>query len=189
MMRPALALLVMLYPAIAGAESLKVRLEGDQLHIVAPDLRFFSQAALARLHDGATVMYRFRLIVSSTKSGDAYAEYTWHCLFSFDILEEKYKVSRIEPGYRSASHLSESSARDLCLDSLLIPVAGVSPSISFWISMVYEMEDLKSGGKRDNSPSILDTMVDIFGQRKKPPQPADTVRGGPFRMDDLRKLK
>src|SRR6476660_7434409 len=117
----ALVSLLGLFPAIARGESLKGHLNGEQLHMEAQELRFLSQAAQARLHDGATVIYRFRLIASDSRNGNASAEYTYHCVFSFDILEEKYKVSRQEPGYRTASHLSESAARDLCLDSLMIP--------------------------------------------------------------------
>jgi hypothetical protein len=182
-------LLLCFLTSIYGAESLKVHLNGEQLHIEAHDLRFLSQAAQARLHDGATVIYRFRLIVSDSRNGNAAAEYTYHCVFSFDILEEKYKVSRQEPGYRTASHLSESAARDLCLDSLMIPAASISTSSPFWISMEYQLEDRQSSIERSDSHSVLDTLVNIFGQRNKTPQPVDVLRGGPFRLDDLRKSK
>jgi hypothetical protein len=175
-----------LFPAVARGESLKVHLNGEQLHMEARELRFLSPAAQARLHDGATVIYRFRLLLSDSRNGSAFAEYTYHCVFSFDILEEKYKVSRQEPGYKTASHLSESAARDLCLDSLTIPVAGIATNSSFWISMEYQMEDRQSGSDRNDSRSVLDTLVNIFGQRNKTPQPVDLLRGGPFRMDDLR---
>ena len=185
----ALVSLLGLFPAIARGESLKVHLNGEQLHMEAQELRFLSQAAQARLHDGATVIYRFRLLLSDSRNGSAVAEYTYHCVFSFDILEEKYKVSRQEPGYRTASHLSESAARDLCLDSLTIPVASISTTSSFWISMEYQMEDRQSGSDGNDSRSVLDTLVNIFGQRNKTPQPVDLLRGGPFCMEDLRKSK
>jgi hypothetical protein len=184
-----LGLLLSLNPAIARGESLKVHLNGEQLHVEAHDLRFLSPAAQARLHDGATVIYRFRLLVSASRNGDAAAEYTYHCVFSFDILEEKYKVSRQEPGYRAASHLSENAARDLCLDSLMIPAASISTHSSFWISMEYQMEDRQSNIDRSDSHSVLDSLVNIFGQRDKTPQPVDVLRGGPFRMEELRKSK
>ena len=185
----ALVSLLSLYPATARGESLKVRLNGEQLHIEAHDLRFLSPTAQVRLHDGATVIYRFHLIVSASRNGEAAVEYTYHCVFSFDILEEKYKVSRQEPGYRTACHLSENAARDLCLDSLTIPAAGISTNSLFWISMEYQMEDRQSNIDRSDSHSVLDTLVNIFGQRNKTAQPVDVLRGGPFRMEDLRKSK
>lgn len=182
-------LLLCFMTSIFGAEALKLHLNGDQLHIEAHDLRFLSQEAQARLHDGATVIYRFRLLVSASRNGDASADITYHCVFSFDILEEKYKVSRQEPGYRTASHLSENAARDLCLDSLTVPAASIPASSAFWISMEYQMEDRQSSTDRGDSHSVLDTLVNIFGQRNKTPQPVDMLRGGPFRMDELRKPK
>jgi hypothetical protein len=185
----ALASILSLYPANARGESLKLHLNGEQLHVEAHDLRFLSQTALARLHDGATVIYRFRMLVSDSRNGNAVGEYTYHCVFSFDILEEKYKVSRQEPGYRTASHLSESAARDLCLDSLTIPPSGITANAPFWVAMEYQMEDRQSDLDRSDSHSVLDTLVNIFGQRNKAPQPVDVLRGGPFRMDDLRKSK
>ena len=185
----ALVLLLSVCPAIARGESLKVHINGEQLHVEAHDLRFLSQAAQSRLHDGATVIYRFRLLVSDSRNGEAVAEYTYHCVFSFDILEEKYKVSRQEPGYRTASHLSENAARDLCLDSLTIPAASIYTNSSFWIAMEYQMEDRQSNMDHGDSHSVLDTLVNIFGQRNKAPQPVDTLKGGPFRMDELRKSK
>jgi hypothetical protein len=175
--------------SIFGAETLKLHLNGDQLHIEAHDLRFLSPEAQARLHDGATVIYKFRLLVSASRNGDAAADITYHCVFSFDILEEKYKVSRQEPGYRTASHLSENAARDLCLDSLTVPAASIPTNSAFWISMEYQMEDRQSSSGRGDSHSVLDTLVNIFGQRNKTPQPVDALKGGPFRMDDLRKPK
>jgi hypothetical protein len=185
----ALLLLPVLRPAAARAESLKAHLNGEQLHFGAPDLRFLSPEAQRRLHDGATVIYAFRVSVSGTKSGDATFAVTYHCVFSFDIFEEKYKVSRLEPGYRSSSHLSENAARDLCIDSLAIPVSNVSPVSAFWVSIDYRLEDpLPSGGGGD-SRSILDSLVDIFSQRSKKLISADTVRGGPFRLEELRKSK
>ena len=184
-----LALCLTLPVALAWAISLTVHLNGDQLHVKAPDLQFLSQAAQARLHDGATVTYKFRLLVSATKTGTPTAEHIYHCVFSFDILEEKYKVSRREPGYRSTSHLSESTARDLCLDSLTIPAASLANNAAFWISMEYQLEDRQASADHSDSRSVLDTLVNIFGRRSKSAEPVDMIRGGPFRMEDLRKTK
>jgi hypothetical protein len=55
--------------------------------------------------------------------------------------------------------------------------------------MEYQMEDRQSNIDRGDSHSVLDTLVNIFGQRSKTPQPVDMLKGGPFRMDDLRKSK
>jgi len=188
-MRALLIPLLALLPDVAKAETLKAHISSDQLHVDVPDLRFISAEAQQRLHDGATVIYAFRLGVSATKNGDATASFTYHCVFSFDIFEEKYKVSRLEPGYRSASHLSETAARNLCIDSLVIPAGSFSPNSAFWISIDYRLEDPQPSGNRGDSRSLLDSLVDIFSQRSRKPQTSDTLRGGPFRLEELRKPK
>jgi hypothetical protein len=71
----------------------------------------------------------------------------------------------------------------------MIPAASLSTNSSFWISMEFQMEDRQSSIDRSESHSVLDTLVNIFGQRNKEPQPVDMLKGGPFRMDELRKSK
>ena len=184
-----LFILVAFSPLALKAESLKAQLVGEQLQLVAPDFQFLSAEARQRLHDGATVIYAFRINVSATKNGDALLVLTYHCVFSYDIFEEKYKVARLEPGYRTASHLSESAARDLCIRSLEVPAAKLSTTSPFWISIECRQEDPQPNGSRGDSSSMLDTLVEIFSQRGRKAPPVDSLRGGPFRLDDRGKSK
>src|SRR5437870_5237250 len=108
-------------PATAMAQAMKARVVGESIQLEAQDFQFLSAESQRRLRDGVTVTYAFRVNVSATRSGDPMLVLNYHCAFSFDIFEEKYKVVRVEPGYRSASHLSESAARDLCIHSLEVP--------------------------------------------------------------------
>ena len=185
----ALLLAVAFRPQAANAQGLKARLDGEQLHVVAANLNFLSMEARQRLHDGASVTYAFRLNVSATRNGAPLSSIFYHCVFSYDIWEEKYKVVRTEPGYRSASHLAENAAQDLCIESLTIPAASLNSGNPFWISLEYRMEDPQSSGSRDDSKSILETMLDVFSQRKGKPQSTGTLQGGPFRIADLRKAR
>jgi hypothetical protein len=181
-----LLLAAMLHPALARAQSLKPFVEGDQLHLRSPNLRLLSAGANKQLHNGATVTYAFRVSIMGTKDGDARASFTYHCVFSFDLWNDTYKVSRREPGYRSASRLRQAAAEQLCLESLVIPVSILPADRNFWISLVYQMEDPRSDNT-DSSTSIPGILVDIFSRRTKDSQPVDIVEGGPFRLGDLRK--
>lgn len=181
-------LVVALRPQAAHAQALKTRLDAEQLHVIAPDLRFLSMEARQRLHDGASVTYAFHLSVSATRSGTPQSSIFYHCVFSYDIWEEKYKVSRAEPGFRSASHLTESAAQDLCIESLAIPVTVLSADNPFWIALEYRMEDLQSSSS-DDTQSIQGWLVDIFSRRKTKPQSTGSLNGGPFRISDLRKSR
>jgi hypothetical protein len=184
-----LFLLVAFSPLAMKAESLKTQLVGEQLQLVAPDFQFLSAEARQRLHDGITVIYAFRISVSATKNSDALLVLTYHCVFSYDIFEEKYKVTRLEPGYRSASHLSEPAARDLCIRSLEVPAAKLSTISPFWISIECRQETPQPSNSRGDSGSLLDTLVEVFSQRGRQSPPVDTLRGGPFRLDDRSKSK
>ena len=176
-----------LRPALAGAQSLKVNLEGDQLHLGSSNPRLLSAEARLRLHNGATVTYAFRVTVAAKRGSAAGNSVSYHCVFSFDLWEEKYKVLRLEPGYRSASHLTQTAAEQLCLESLVIPVGALSAASPFWILLEYQLEDRQSSDPRNDPDSIPAILVDIFSRRTKEPQPVDTLEGGPFRLADLRK--
>jgi hypothetical protein len=177
------------FPMALEAEPLKAQLVGEQLQFEAPDFQFLSAESQQRLHDGATVIYAFRINVSMTKNGDALLALTYHCVFSYDIFEEKYRVVRLEPGYRSASHLTETAARALCIRSLEVPTAKLNASMPFWVSIEYRQEEPHVAGSRGDSTSLLDTLVDIFSQRSRKSPPVDMLRGGPFRLEELRKSK
>jgi hypothetical protein len=183
-----LLLAAMLYPALAKAQSLKPFVEGDQLHLRSPNLRLLSAAAKRQLQNGATVTYAFRVSIMGTKNGDARGSFAYHCVFSFDLWDESYKASRREPGYRSASRLSQSAAEQLCLESIVVPISVLPPDRDFWISLAYQMEDPRSATP-DSSTSIPGILVDIFSRRAKDSQPVDIVESGPFRLGVLRKAR
>ena len=181
-------LAAMLYPAFAEAQALKPYVEGDQLHLRSSK-RMLSVEAKQQLRNGATVTYAFRVTVAAARGGEARGSFSYHCVFSFDLWEETYKVSRREPGYRSASHLSQAAAEGLCLESLVIPVSVLTADRGFWISLAYQMEDRRSVANADPSSSIPGILVDIFSRRTKDSLPLDIVEGGPFRLEDLRKAR
>ena len=175
-----------LLPYAATGQSLKPRLDGELLHWSGANLRFLSSDAMQQLHDGATVSYAFRVNVSASRNGTVMSSISYHCVFSYDIWEEKYKVSRTEPGVRAVSHLSEQSAQEQCLDSLTIPVASLGTDSPFWIGIEYNMEDRKATSSEE-ARSILGTFVEVFSQKKGKPLAAGTLQGGPFRIAELRK--
>jgi len=187
--RAVLLLLFAFIPKALNAESLKAQLVGEQIQFIAPEFRFISEESNQRLHDGATVIYAFRINVSGTKNGDALLALTYHCVFSYDIFEEKYRMVRLEPGFRSASHLTEPAARELCIRSLEVPAAKLHSTMQFWIAIEYRLEPTPASRSKDDSRSLLDTLVDIFSQRSRKSPPADALRGGPFRLEDMRKSK
>jgi hypothetical protein len=187
--RTLLLLCAVLYPVLARAQSLKVQLNGDQLHLSSPNLRLLSTDARQQLRNGATVTYAFRVNVRSNRTGDIRNSFSYHCVFSYDLWEEKYKVVRREPGYRSASHLSQTAVEQLCLESLVVPVSSLPADMPFWVTVDYQMEDRRTSDDKGDPRSIPGMLVDIFSRRTTEPETVDKLEGGPFRLSDFRKSK
>jgi hypothetical protein len=183
----AATLAVLICAGTAAAQTLRLQLDADQVRLAAPDLRFISPDARQALHDGSSVTYSFRINISATRNGIASISLTYHCIFSYDIWEERFKVSRSEPGARSASHLSEEAAQKQCIESLTIPAGSLSADAPFWVSIDYQMADRQSSSTAEDQRTWLGTVVEIFSQRKEKPQSIGTIQGGPFRLSELRK--
>jgi hypothetical protein len=184
-----LLLCALLCPAVAGAQSLRPYVDGDQLHLRSSNLRLLSAEAKKQLRNGATVTYAFRVTWTATRGGEARTSFTYHCMFSFDLWEETYKVSRREPGYRPASRLSEAAAEQQCVESLMIPVSVLPATAGFWISLIYQMEERPSTSSADDSRSIPGVLVDIFSRRPTDNRPVRPIESGPFRLADLPKAR
>jgi hypothetical protein len=184
-----LLLCALLWPAAAGAQSLRPYVDGDQLHLRSSPLRLLSGEAKKQLRNGATVTFAFRVTWTATRGGEARNSFTYHCMFSFDLWEETYKVSRREPGARSASRLSEAAAEQQCMESLVIPVSVLPATAGFWLSVIYQMEERPTPSSADDSRSIPGVLVDIFSRRTPDNRPIKPVESGPFRLMDLPKAR
>jgi hypothetical protein len=178
-----LAILVM--SVVLAAQSLELRLENGQIRFAAAQLRLFTGDPLRQLHDGASVVYVFKLTLRGERRGAAIAQSTYRFVTSYDLWEEKFSITEVEPARRSASRLSESAAQMWCIDALALPTSGVATDRPLWASLEYEAEDSGSDSSRD-SGSPLGALVDIFSKRN----PRQPVRGsretGPFRLSQLR---
>jgi hypothetical protein len=158
------------------------------LRISAPQLRFLTGETLQRLRDGASVTYVFDVAATGGRYGARLAHASYRFVFSYDLWEEKYAVARLDPSPRSISHLSAAAAESWSLDSLILPVNGLSPNDPFWISLEYRAEEPpRSTEDLDNSGFTLGGLIDIFSRRNQKQPPRGSRDGGPFRLSDLRR--
>ena len=170
------------------AQSLNVRLDGDQLKIGAPQLRLLTGDALQRLRDGASVTYVFETVITSGRNGDRLAQATFRFVFSYDLWEEKYAVTRVGSPPRSVSHLSAPGAEAWCLDLIRVPLAGISAQTPFWVSLEYRTEEpQRPADNGDNSGFTLGSLIDIFSRRTLKQEARGSRDAGPFRLADLRR--
>lgn len=175
----------LLCPAHLSAQTVGVKLDGEQLKVSVPQLRFVGTEVLQRLRNGIAVNYVFKVGISSSRISKPTSESIYRFVISYDIFEEKFAVSRIEPNPRSITHLSEAAAEQWCLDSIAVPVGALPADQSFWVTMEYQTVEPKAA--TDSSESIIGQLIDVFSKKAQREESRGTVIGGPFSVSDLRK--
>ena len=175
-------------PRFLAAQSLSVTTEADQLHIGAPQLRLLTKDVLDRLHNGASVGLTFHIALSSASDGTPIDQITYRFVFSYDLWEEKFAVTRLEPIPRAISHLSAAAAETWCMDALRIRSDKLSIDRSFWVSLNYQVEPPASASAEPgNSGFTLGGLVDIFSRPSPRQQASGSRRVGPLRLGELRR--
>jgi len=177
-----LLLAVLLGSRPALSQSLDVRVEGDRLRIAAPRLRLLTGVPLQRLRDGASVNYIFELSVLNGRAGALLGRTLYRFVISYDIFQETFQVSRVEPTTRVLSHLSMSAAEAACIDAIEIPTRSLPADTPFWIRLEYRAEDMS---KDDETGTSLGILVDIFSRKTERSPVSGVIERGPLRLRDL----
>ena len=168
---------------LRAADLLAVTFDGDNLHVSSPTLHFLAGKPLARLKDGATVVFLSQLTLYS----DPFATVLRRppvdrFIVSFDILEEKFSVTL---GSRSASNLSLTATEAWCQDNLTINATGLSPEQAFWMQLDMRPTSPKELSSALNGSGLsLGKLIELLGRRSG----ADDLqswRAGPLRLHDL----
>src|SRR5690242_15744642 len=117
------------------AQALRVRLDGDDLRVSAPQFRFLTGKPLEKLKDGASVVFLAQLSISSEINAPAIKRAVDRFVVSYDLWEEKFSVTSTGIERGSASHLSSTAAEAWCLDHLAVGIVGVAPERPFWVRL------------------------------------------------------
>lgn len=171
---------------------LLVRLDGDSLHVSAPQLNFISGKPLERLKDGVSVAFLGQLTISSTPNAVvADARSVARFALSYDIWEERFSVARMGDrldNRRTVSHLSAKAAESWCLDNLSIDRALLPADRPFYVQLDLRTEDPRDQLGIVGEPGInLTRLIEIFSRPAKSAQQRWLLNNGPFRLTDLRK--
>src|ERR1051326_9168696 len=87
-----------------ASELLSVTWDGDDLHVSAPQLHFLAGKPLDRLKDGAAVVFLSQLTLTTDKFSTSLRRTPERFVFSYDLWEEKFSVTKLGPGQRTVSH-------------------------------------------------------------------------------------
>jgi hypothetical protein len=171
---------------------LTARLDGDFLHVSAPNFSFLSGKPLQRLKDGVAVAFIAQLTVSTSPSyvvPDARAVARF--AVSYDIWEERFAVTKISDRpdqKRTVSHLTGPAAETWCLDSLAIHRSELPADRPFYLQLDWREEDPRdqSGVIGDFGISIAH-MLEVFSRPVRDKQAYPLLKSGPLRLEELQK--
>lgn len=184
------ALFAPLVPFSTGlsAQSLSVRLDGDNLHVSAPQLRFLAGKPLARIQDGASVAFVGQLSVSLDANATLLNRALERFVISYDLWEEKFSVTKLGRARRSVSHLSSTAAEAWCLDNLTLDTSVLPRDKTFWIRLELRAEEPREQSAVLGEPGInLTRLIEIFSRPARAQQPHWILDTGPLRFAELKR--
>jgi hypothetical protein len=174
---------------VCAAERLTVTWDGDDLLVAVPQLHFLTGKPLDRLNDGNAVVFITQLTLATDNFSNILRRAPDRFVFSYDIWDEKFSVTRLGPAQRSASNLSLAAAEAWCVDNLAISATGLTPSRPFWLRF-----ELRAAEPKDEAAVLGETginltrLIEMFSRRPRAEQPQWTAEAGPLRLSDLKRL-
>jgi hypothetical protein len=171
-----------------AAETLRVTWDGDDLYVAPPQLHFLTGKPLARLEDGASVVFLTQLSLTTDNFASILRRAPERFVFSYDLWEEKFSVTKPGSAQRTAAGLTTAAAEAWCLDNLAISASGLTQDRSFWVHF-----ELRAAEPRDEAavlgePGInLTRLIEIFSRRPRDEQPHWSADAGPLRLAGLKR--
>ncbi len=172
-----------------AAERLNVTWDGDDLHVAAPQLHFLTGKPLDRLKDGSAVVFLTQLTLTTDNFATSLRRIPERFVFSYDLWEEKFSITKLGEGQRTISHLTASAAEAWCLDNVAISSTGLPQDRPFWLRF-----ELRAAEPKDEAAVIGDAglnltrLIEIFSRRPRAQQPQWTMDSGPLRLGELKRL-
>jgi len=171
-----------------AAERLNVTWDGDDLHVAAPQLHFLTGKPLDRLKDGATVVFLTQLTLTTDNFTTSLRRTPERFVFSQDVWDEKFSVTKLGEGQRTVSHLSAAAAEAWCLDNVAISATGLPQDRPFWLRFELRAAAKDEAAVIGESGLNLTRLIEIFSRRPRDQQPQWTAEAGPLRLGDLKRL-
>ena len=173
---------------LGASERLSVTWDGDDLHVAAPQLHFLAGKPLDRLRDGAAVVFLTQLTLTTDNFTTSLRRTPERFIFSYDLWEEKFSVTKLGEGQRTVAHLSATAAEAWCLDNVAISATGLPQDRPFWLRFELRAAAKDEAAVIGESGLNLTRLIEIFSRRPRDEQPHWTADAGPLRLGDLRKL-
>jgi hypothetical protein len=171
-----------------SAQALRVRLDGDDLRVAAPQFHFLTGKPLDMLKDGATVVFLTQLSISSEVNAPPIKRAVDRFVVSYDLWEEKFSVMESGAERARVSHLTSAAAEAWCMDHLAVGIGGLAPDKPFWVKLELRAQDARDqAGVVGESGINLTRLIEIFSSPAGTQQMRSEVVAGPMRLLDLKR--
>jgi hypothetical protein len=177
------------------AEELILSTQDNRLEFAAPRVHFLVGKPLARLRNAAEVPFIFKISLSSGTQNHIFRETAARFVVSYDLWEEKFSVTKLEPPRRTARHLADTAAEAWCLREMSMDVTGVGIHEPLWARLEIRAEDVKDGGLPFGRRNITDSgisltsLIEVFSRPPASQQVHFNVETGPVTLDELRRAR
>jgi len=172
-----------------AASSLRITFDGDDLYVTLPQLHFLTGKPMERLKDGASIVFLTQLTLTTDNFLTYFRRAPERFVFSYDLWEEKFSVTKLGATQRTASGLSAAAAESWCLDNLVISATGLIPDRPFWLRFELRAADPKDEAAVLGEPGLnLTRLIEIFSRRPRAEQPHWSADAGPLRLGDLKRI-
>ena len=170
-----------------AAETLQPRLSGGQIRVTAPHLHFVAGKSLERLHNGALVPFAIQLAVSTDRWTTVLQRDIERFVFSYDLWEEKFSISKLGSPRKSALRPTAQGAEAWCLEEMGVPPSGIVRAQPFWMRIEVRVESPGDEDAADFSEegATLSRLVELFSRRSRNDQTHWLIEAGPFRLAAL----
>jgi hypothetical protein len=175
--------------AVAAAErseAFDLRLQGDRLRVAAPKFSFVTGRPLQRLRDGAPVPFAVQFSVFTDRTSGPLVRDIQRFVVSYDLWEEKFAVTRLGPGRKTASHSTAAATEAWCLDEMALDASRLPERQQFWARLEVRAEDPRIDSGHNGDPMSLARLIDLFSRGAGREEKRWNVEAGPFRLADLR---
>ena len=167
-------------------EALDARLDGGQIRVSAPQLRFVSGPALERLQNGALVPFALQLALSTDRWATVSHRDIERFVFSYDLWEEKFSIAKLGSPRRSVARLSARAAESWCIQEMMLPQEGLAADQPFWLRLEARAENPSEDPHVMTEEGVsLTRLVELFSRRSRGGDGRWSIDAGPFRLASL----
>jgi len=158
---------------VLQADSLRLRLSGDQLFVSAARIELLKPpAVLERLKNGSTVAFDFHLSLWVGSRTSVRRRAFERFVVSYDLWEEKFAVTNLRKPRASAAGLTEREVETWCLDRISLPAVRLSRDEKVWARLEIRAVDPRQDDAlfRSEGVSVTD-LVELIsrpGRRDEP---------------------